>query len=78
MTMYLAWRVSSQNYCQSRVDLLVADHDLHVLFDHEILMIWRQCLGRWVVPGEHVVSLHKCSTRTSRSIQLNMNFAKSL
>jgi len=33
------------------VNSLVADQHLHVLFDHEIVVIRRQRLGRWVVPA---------------------------
>jgi hypothetical protein len=61
MTMYLAWRVSSQQHLRSWVDLLIANQHLHILFDHEVVVIRRQSLGRRVVPAHRIVSLLKCS-----------------
>lgn len=41
------------------MDSLVANQHLHVLFDHEVVVIRRQCLGCRVVPEHHNVSLPK-------------------
>ena len=84
MTMYLAWRVSPPKHLQLWVDSLVAYQHLHVLFDHEVIVIGRQCLGSRVVPEHHIVSLLKVLSASSptqgrkEAFQLNMNFAKSL
>ena len=61
MTMYLAWRVSITKHLQPWVDLLVAYQHLHVLFNHEVVVIRRQRLGSRVVPEHHIVSFLKCS-----------------
>jgi 1,2-phenylacetyl-CoA epoxidase PaaB subunit len=56
----------SKTHFKLWADLLVANQHLHVLFDHEVVVIRRQCLGRWIVPEHHIVSLLKPSARESQ------------
>jgi hypothetical protein len=60
----------SKAHFQLWAHLLVAYQHLHVFFDHEVVVIRRQCLGRWVVPEHYIVSLLECSgSSTSISTQ---------